>query len=282
MQIEVVRLRAGRLTRFLAPSRSRQRGQRMMSEEVGDAFYKRADEFINLANGQRNSITRGKVSATFMYGRASYTAYVSACSFSTTAEMQAAEEETVAYFLELFESAFRDNLRDYISNFDNYIKQSVSSGPNPRLFTNSSPADHLVNGSNDPALVALRQHGYANPQQRCPHGHQIEGIRVNRNARDGKVRRQRVISRCVIASLHQSHHNPVGSRTQPGRLDLHAEGNLDAFAWIFENRELCQASLTSSEIRPTKAPCQHGWRSGQKLLDPTPRRTPVSVSALVR
>ncbi len=97
-----------------------------MSEDVDDGFYDRADSFIHLANEHADSVTRGKVSASFMYGQARFAAYVSACGFSSGDDMEAAKAETITYFCDQFEAMLRDNLDDYIANFDRYMKHSVS------------------------------------------------------------------------------------------------------------------------------------------------------------
>ena len=92
-----------------------------MGSEVDDKFYIRSDSFINLANTHPESVTRGKVSASFMYGQARYAAWVSACGFSSAQEMKDAKADTMTYFVEQFEKMLDENLDDYICNFDRYI-----------------------------------------------------------------------------------------------------------------------------------------------------------------
>jgi hypothetical protein len=83
-------------------------------------FYLRADAVISLANEQVALVSRGKVSASCMYATARFNAWVSACDFDSSAEMLAAKDETVEYFVEQFRSMLKENYDDYIKNFESY------------------------------------------------------------------------------------------------------------------------------------------------------------------
>jgi len=91
--------------------------------EVDDNFFDRADEHINLSNKQLSKVSRGKVSASMMYSVARYNSWVSACGFNNAEEMKEAKEETIKYFMTEFENMLKENLDDYIENFEKYMKR---------------------------------------------------------------------------------------------------------------------------------------------------------------
>ena len=57
-----------------------------------------------------------------MYATARFNAWVSACGFASASEMTAAREETIGYFVEQYRLMLEENLDDYVSNFDSYMK----------------------------------------------------------------------------------------------------------------------------------------------------------------
>ncbi len=91
--------------------------------KVDDEFYKRADEHIHLSNDQMSNASLGKVSASMMYSVARFNAYVSACGWNNKKEMEEAKQETIAYFVNEYEKMLKENLEDYIENFDEYINK---------------------------------------------------------------------------------------------------------------------------------------------------------------
>ncbi len=97
-----------------------------MSESTDPHFYDRADAFIHLANDQNKDIGRGKVSASFMYAVSRFNAWVSARGFETAEDMQAAKQDTIAYFVKEYTSMLEENLDDYIQNFNEYLQKSSS------------------------------------------------------------------------------------------------------------------------------------------------------------
>ncbi|HKK16761.1 MAG TPA: DUF3144 domain-containing protein, partial [Gammaproteobacteria bacterium] len=69
-------------------------------QKPDEKFYERADAHIDLSNNQISAEAgRGKVSASFMYAVARFNAWVSACGFNNSDEMQQAREETIRYFM---------------------------------------------------------------------------------------------------------------------------------------------------------------------------------------
>jgi hypothetical protein len=91
--------------------------------EIDDKFYERADEHINLSNQQLADVSMGKVSASMMYSVARFNAWVSARGWNSGIEMANAKVETLQYFVAEYEKMLRENLEDYINNFDDYMKQ---------------------------------------------------------------------------------------------------------------------------------------------------------------
>lgn len=92
--------------------------------KIDSKFFERADEHINLSNEQLANVTRGEVSASMMYSVARFNAWVSACGFNSSEEMKLGKEETVKYFVAEYEKMLRENLDNYIENFDKFIKGS--------------------------------------------------------------------------------------------------------------------------------------------------------------
>jgi len=87
-----------------------------------DTFFDRADKHIQIANNQLSEESAGKVSASMMYGTARFNAFISACGSKSAEEMKEAQEVTVEYFVGEYEKMLRENLEDYIDNFDKYMK----------------------------------------------------------------------------------------------------------------------------------------------------------------
>ena len=96
--------------------------------EIDDKFFERADEHIHLSNKQLAKVTMGKVSASMMYSVARFNAWVSATGWNSQKEMEEAKEETLEYFVEEYKKMLKENLEDYINNFDNYMNKNNSSG----------------------------------------------------------------------------------------------------------------------------------------------------------
>jgi hypothetical protein len=93
-----------------------------MADDLDDGFYKRADAHIHLSNDQMAQASRGKVSASMLYGAARFNAYTSATGFDSAEEMANARGATIAYYLREYEEMLAENLDDYIANFDSYMK----------------------------------------------------------------------------------------------------------------------------------------------------------------
>jgi len=95
-----------------------------MSSDVDPEFYDRADAHIHLSNEQLGKATRGKVSASMLYGAARFNAWVSACGFDSGDAMRERKTETIAYFVEQYSKMLEDNFDDYAASFERYMKQA--------------------------------------------------------------------------------------------------------------------------------------------------------------
>lgn len=94
-----------------------------MPKNTDDGFYNRADAHIHLSNDQLAGVdSKGKVSASMLYGTARFNAWLSALGFSSGEQMAAAREETLAYFSEQYRLMLEENLDDYIEHFAKYMQ----------------------------------------------------------------------------------------------------------------------------------------------------------------
>jgi Protein of unknown function (DUF3144) len=93
-----------------------------LTNELDKAFFARADAHINLANSQIPQDGRNKVSASFMYGLARFSAWLSACQAQSGDDLQRSREEIVDYFVRQYRAMLNENLDDYVRNFDKYMR----------------------------------------------------------------------------------------------------------------------------------------------------------------
>jgi hypothetical protein len=91
-------------------------------QEVDDQFYERADEHIHLSNDQiTEEISRGKVSASFMYAVARFNSYVTAAGYNDQEEFSVGKDEAIEYFVSEYRKMLIENMEDYEENFDDYM-----------------------------------------------------------------------------------------------------------------------------------------------------------------
>jgi arginase family enzyme len=93
-----------------------------MPADVDPEFYDRADAHIDLSNEQMSKVTRGKVSASMLYGTTRFNAWITAMVFDNGENMRQAREKTIKYFVVEYEKMLAENLDDYIKNFEKYMK----------------------------------------------------------------------------------------------------------------------------------------------------------------
>ncbi|MGH1541353.1 MAG: DUF3144 domain-containing protein [Arenicella sp.] len=96
--------------------------------EVDEDFYQRADAHIMLSNEQMTEdVGSNKVNASFMFSVARFNAWISAAGFDNAAEMMLEKEQIIEFFVEKYKGMLEDNLNDYITHFDQYMKEDNDS-----------------------------------------------------------------------------------------------------------------------------------------------------------
>jgi hypothetical protein len=93
-----------------------------VAKTTDDKFYDRADEHIELSNGQIEGDNRGKVSASMMYATARFNAWVVASAAKSGAEMKRDRKKALEYFVEQYRLMLEENLDDYSENYKTYMK----------------------------------------------------------------------------------------------------------------------------------------------------------------
>ena len=93
-----------------------------MADDTDPTFFDRADAHIRLSNDQLAATDAGMTSASMMYAAARFNAWVTALGFRSGEEMAEKKEEILRYFTEQYQFMLRDNLDDYISRFEDYMK----------------------------------------------------------------------------------------------------------------------------------------------------------------
>lgn len=85
------------------------------------AFYERADAFINLANSQLSPQSHaGQVGSSLLYAAARYSASVASIGFVKASDFEKEKEDIIKFYTAQYEQMLSDNLDDYIKNFDKY------------------------------------------------------------------------------------------------------------------------------------------------------------------
>ncbi|WP_028109476.1 DUF3144 domain-containing protein [Ferrimonas futtsuensis] len=92
--------------------------------ESNKAFFDRANAHIHLANDHNKDpqVQAGEVSASFMWALARYNAWFGASGFNSAEEMTVRKEEMMEYYIDEYRKMLEANMKDYIENFDGYMK----------------------------------------------------------------------------------------------------------------------------------------------------------------
>lgn len=91
------------------------------------AFYQRADAFIQLANGQLNPESHsGQVGASLLYAAARYSASVASIGFVKGDDFAKEKEDIIEFYAKQYRQMLSDNLDDYAQNFDKYVQLNES------------------------------------------------------------------------------------------------------------------------------------------------------------
>lgn len=90
--------------------------------QATDQAFTTAPMHIDLANQQIEKFEDlGKVSASLTFGATRFSAWMSARSFKSGAELAAAREEILKYFCEQYRMMLEDNLDEHIEHFDRFV-----------------------------------------------------------------------------------------------------------------------------------------------------------------
>ncbi|WP_269530927.1 DUF3144 domain-containing protein [Chitinimonas sp. BJYL2] len=85
-----------------------------------DAFFDRADAYVQLANVQLDTAGADEVQAAFLFALTRYTVWTAAQGFDSVDALRAKRGELLALYTAQFQNALKDSLADYIDNFDEY------------------------------------------------------------------------------------------------------------------------------------------------------------------
>ena len=93
----------------------------MSKNQVDENFYQRADEMINLANKQLENIDYSRVSASMMFACARFNAFMTATKAEDKTHLADSKHLILDYFVKEYEKMLKQNLEEYIENFDQYL-----------------------------------------------------------------------------------------------------------------------------------------------------------------
>lgn len=93
-----------------------------LSKDI-EAFYKRADAIIQLANSQLGPEAHsGQVGASLLYAAARYSASVASIGFVKGSDLAKEKNEIIEFYVKQYRQMLSDNLDDYADNFDKYVQ----------------------------------------------------------------------------------------------------------------------------------------------------------------
>lgn len=86
-------------------------------------FQQRADEFIAVANQQVAESSVEDVNTSILYSAARFNAFSVARSVDSADKLQAEKEAAVKYFTDRYRDMVEQNIDEYISRFESYLKK---------------------------------------------------------------------------------------------------------------------------------------------------------------
>ena len=92
-----------------------------MAEQNPEAFWKLADQFINLANQLYEEEQDGRVGYALMYAAARFNAFIVATAAGHRNTLSDEKEEATEYFASQYRKMFIENIDDYQENFAHYL-----------------------------------------------------------------------------------------------------------------------------------------------------------------
>lgn len=89
----------------------------MSTTKTDDNFYSRADDVINLANKQCDSIENSKVSSSLMFAAARFNAFIASSSAQDLEELKRNKNAAIQFFTEQYTQMLTENLDENIKNY---------------------------------------------------------------------------------------------------------------------------------------------------------------------
>ena len=95
-------------------------------QSLDENFYKRADEFINLANTAvtKEEANMGEISNSMMFAASRFNAWVIASRYKKGDDLAKEKEEIIEFFTEQYKLMLSENIDAYIANFSEYLGYS--------------------------------------------------------------------------------------------------------------------------------------------------------------
>ena len=110
------------------PEDGQQTANQNVPGQLDPQFFTVVNEFLELTNRQSQTQGLKRISMASLYATARFNSWVSACGFHNAADMKAAREETIEYFIDQYRLMLQENLDDYINNFEKYMTTVDDSG----------------------------------------------------------------------------------------------------------------------------------------------------------
>ena len=93
------------------------------SDDRDEAFFKRADTFIALANDHINTAQTRPALAndSLQYASARFSTWLAAASFANSQEFREDKENIIAFFTKQYKSMLEEHFDDYAENYDRHM-----------------------------------------------------------------------------------------------------------------------------------------------------------------
>lgn len=96
----------------------------MNTSKTDDNFYKRADEVIDLANKQCDSIENSKVSSSLMFAAARFNAFIASSSARDVEDLKRNKDAAIQFFTEQYTQMLTENIDENIRNYERHCASS--------------------------------------------------------------------------------------------------------------------------------------------------------------
>lgn len=91
------------------------------NEKNAKKFRALADSFINLANEHYQQDGDGKIGYAMLYAAARFNAFIVATTAGDVKDLTNEKDQATDFFSEQYRKMFKENIEDYLENFDTYI-----------------------------------------------------------------------------------------------------------------------------------------------------------------